>query len=60
VRTVAQMALVQFAVLCYCYLPLYIFCGHHLLVSKLRRSNIDGSAGVVEEVERVVAQIRQC
>jgi Transposase DDE domain group 1 len=45
---------------CYCYLPLYIFCGHHLLVSKLRRSNIDGSAGAVEEVERVVAQIRQC
>jgi len=44
---------------CYCYLPLYIFCGHHLLVSKLRRSNIDGSAGAVEEVARVVAQIRQ-
>ena len=44
---------------CYCYLPLYIFCGRHLLVSKLRRSNIDGSAGAVEEVARVVAQIRQ-
>jgi len=44
---------------CYCYLPLYIFCGHHLLVSKLRPSNIDGSAGAVEEVARVVAQIRQ-
>ena len=44
---------------CYCYLPLYIFCGHHLLVSKLRRSNIDGSAGALEEVARVVAQIRQ-
>ena len=43
----------------YCYLPLYIFCGRHLLVAKLRRSDIDGSAGAVEEVERVVRQIRQ-
>jgi Transposase DDE domain group 1 len=30
---------------CYCYLPLYIFCGRHLLAAKLRRSNIDASAG---------------
>jgi hypothetical protein len=44
---------------CYCYLPLYIFCGPHLLVSKLRRSNIDGAAGAREEVARVVAQIRE-
>jgi hypothetical protein len=43
----------------YCYLPLYIFCGRHLLVAKLRRSDIDGSAGAVEEVERVVRQIRE-
>nr|MBO2515607.1 IS1380 family transposase [Gammaproteobacteria bacterium] len=42
----------------YCYLPLYIFCGRHLLVAKLRRSNIDASAGAQEEVERVVEQIR--
>jgi hypothetical protein len=42
----------------YCYLPLYIFCGEHLLVAKLRRSNIDASAGAVEEVARVVGQIR--
>lgn len=42
----------------YCYLPLYIFCGEHLLCAKLRRSNIDGSAGAREEVERLVAQIR--
>jgi hypothetical protein len=34
---------------CYCYLPLYIFCGRHLLAAKLRRSNIDASAGAVEE-----------
>jgi hypothetical protein len=43
----------------YCYLPLYIFCGRHLLASKLRRSNIDASAGSVEEVARIVAQIRR-
>lgn len=42
----------------YCYLPLYIFCGRQLLVAKLRRANIDASAGSVEEVARVVAQIR--
>lgn len=43
----------------YCYLPLYIFCGEHLLCAKLRRSNVDGAAGAREEVERIVAQIRQ-
>lgn len=43
----------------YCYLPLYIFCGRQLLVAKLRRSDIDGSAGAVEEVEWVVRQIRE-
>jgi hypothetical protein len=42
----------------YCYLPLYIFAGEHLLVAKLRRANIDGSAGALEEVERVIGQIR--
>jgi hypothetical protein len=44
---------------CYCYLPLYIFCGRHLLVARLRRSNIDASAGSVEDVARIVAQIRR-
>jgi len=43
----------------YCYLPLYIFCGRHLLVAKLRRSNIDASAGAGEEVARIVAQLRR-
>jgi hypothetical protein len=43
----------------YCYLPLYVFCGRHLLAAKLRRSNIDAAAGSREEVERIVAQIRQ-
>ena len=42
----------------YCYLPLYVFCGRHLLAAKLRRSNIDASAGAVPEVERIVTQIR--
>jgi len=44
---------------CYCYLPLYLFCGDHLLAAKLRPANIDASAGSVEEVARMVAQIRQ-
>jgi Transposase DDE domain group 1 len=44
----------------YCYLPLYVFCGRHLLVSKLRRSNIDAAAGSVTEMARVVGQIRRC
>jgi len=43
---------------CYCYLPLYVFCGRHLLAAKLRRSNIDASAGAVEEIARIVRQIR--
>jgi hypothetical protein len=44
----------------YCYLPLYVFCGRHLLAAKLRPANIDGSAGALEEVERIVGQIRAC
>lgn len=44
---------------CYCYLPLYVFCGRHLLAAKLRRSNIDGAAGSVEEISRITAQIRR-
>jgi len=43
----------------HCYLPLYIFCGRHLLAAKLRPSNIDGAAGAREEVERIVAHIRK-
>jgi hypothetical protein len=42
----------------YCYLPLYIFCGEFLLCARLRRSNIDASAGTVDELQRIVAQIR--
>ena len=43
----------------YCYLPLYIFCGEHLLGARLRVANIDGAAGSVEELARIVAQIRE-
>jgi hypothetical protein len=43
---------------CYCYLPLYVFCGRHLLAAKLRRSNIDASAGATDEVAGIVGQIR--
>ena len=42
----------------YCYLPLYVFCGDHLLCARLRPSNIDASAGSLEEVQRIVQQIR--
>jgi len=42
----------------YCYLPLYIFCGEFLLCARLRRSNIDASSGTVDELQRIVGQIR--
>ncbi len=44
---------------CYCYMPLYIFCGEHLLCARLRPSNRDGALGSVEELQRIVAQIRE-
>jgi hypothetical protein len=43
----------------YCYLPLYVFCGRHLLAAKLRRSNIDASSGAKDEVARIAGQIRR-
>jgi hypothetical protein len=43
----------------YCYLPLYIFCGEFMLCSRLRRSDIDACAGTVEELRRIVSQIRR-
>ena len=42
----------------YCYLPLYIFCGDHLLCARLHEANQDASAGGVEELARIVGQIR--
>jgi hypothetical protein len=44
---------------CYCYLPLYIFCGRYLLAAKLRRANVDAASGAVEETARIVAEIRR-
>jgi len=43
----------------YCYLPLYIFTGEHLLCARLRPSNIDASAGALEEIQRIVKQLRR-
>lgn len=43
----------------YCYLPLYIYCENYLLAAKLRPCNIDASKGTKEELERIIAQIRQ-
>jgi len=43
----------------YCYLPLYLFCGEHLLCARQRASNQDASAGALAEVERIVGQIRR-
>lgn len=42
-----------------CYAPLYIFCGHHLLVAKLRSSNVDPAAGALEELQRIIGLIRE-
>lgn len=41
-----------------CYTPLLIFCGRHLLSSKLRPSNVDPAAGALEELQRIIPQIR--
>jgi hypothetical protein len=43
----------------YCYLPLYIFAGDQLLCARLRPANQDAAAGALQEVERIVAQLRQ-
>jgi len=43
----------------YCYLPLYIFSGEHLLCARLRTADQDAAAGSQQEVERIVKQIRQ-
>src|SRR5438309_29538 len=42
----------------YCYLPLYVFAGEHVLCARLRPSNIDPSAGSRKEIERIVRRIR--
>lgn len=42
----------------YCYLPLYIFCGEHLLCARLRQADQDGAAGTTEELARIIGRIR--
>lgn len=44
---------------CYCYLPLYIFCGDHPLLALLRPSSIDNTAGVLKHLARIIGRIRQ-
>ena len=42
-----------------CYAPLYIFGGHHLLVAKLRSSNVDTAAKALPELKRIIGLIRE-
>jgi Transposase DDE domain group 1 len=42
----------------YCYLPLYMFCGEHVLCARLREANRDAAFGSLQEIRRIVAQIR--
>jgi hypothetical protein len=42
----------------YCYLPLYVFCGEHVLCARLREANHDASFDSLREIQRIVAQIR--
>jgi len=43
----------------YCYLPLYIFAGEHLLVARLRNADQDAAAGIVGELKALVARLRK-
>jgi DDE family transposase len=42
----------------YCYLPLYIFSGEHLLCARLRQANEDPASGVRQELERIVKRLK--
>jgi len=42
----------------YCYLPLYVFCGDHVLCARMREANHDAAFGCLQEIERIVKQIR--
>ena len=42
----------------YCYLPLYIFCGEHLLCARLRQADQDGAAGTTEELAHIIERVR--
>ena len=43
----------------YCYLPLYIFCGEFLLCARLRSSDREAAAGTLEELQRIIGQLRR-
>ncbi len=42
-----------------CFLPLYVFCGRHLLLAQLRPANIDGARGARNQIRRIVRMIRE-
>jgi hypothetical protein len=42
----------------YCYLPLYIFSGEHLLCARLRQADQDPASGVLPELKRIVKKLR--
>lgn len=44
---------------CYCYQPLYITSGEHVLFARLRPGNVDAARGAITAVGRVVQQIRE-
>jgi Transposase DDE domain group 1 len=41
----------------YCYLPLYVFCGDHVLCARMREANHDAAYGCLQEIQRIVKQI---
>lgn len=43
----------------YCYLPLYIFSGDYLLCAKLRTADKEAAHGALDEIKRIVGQIRK-
>jgi hypothetical protein len=42
----------------YCYLPLYVFCGDHVLCARMREANHDAAYGCLQEIQRIVKQVR--
>jgi Transposase DDE domain group 1 len=44
---------------CYCYLPLYVFCGEFLLSAQLRSAKVDPAKGALADLKRIIAQIRK-
>lgn len=43
----------------YCYTPLYVFCGEHLLLSRLQTANVDAAAFSVVEISGTIQRIRK-